>query len=249
MTVRNLEYLFRPGSIAVIAEPEEPSSYADLVQRNLAAGGFTGPLALVAARRATRLRLGPRVRVDPLPFVPDLALICAHFESIPAIVAQLGERGVRAAIIGPSIRDKLSATEFSAVRKAILEAARPHLMRIVGPNTIGALSPLVNLNASFTHLAPKPGGLGLISQSGAVVSSIVDWAAGEGVGFSQLISLGDMADVDVGDCINWLAADRATTSILIYLESIPEPRKFMSGGRAAARPPGFRWCSMCCSQA
>ena len=72
MTVRNLEYLFRPGSIAVIAEPEEPSSYADLVQRNLAAGGFTGPLALVAARRASRLRLGPRVRVDPLPFVPDL---------------------------------------------------------------------------------------------------------------------------------------------------------------------------------
>ena len=74
MTVRNLEYLFRPGSIAVIAEPDEPSSYADLVQRNLAAGGFTGPLALVAARRASRLRLGPRVRVDPLPFVPDLAL-------------------------------------------------------------------------------------------------------------------------------------------------------------------------------
>ncbi|RYI98714.1 MAG: CoA-binding protein, partial [Acetobacteraceae bacterium] len=113
--------------------------------------------------------------------------------------------------------------------------ARPSLMRIVGPNTIGMISPHVGLNASFAHLPAARGHVGLISQSGAIVSSIVDWAAGEGMGFSQLISLGDMIDVDVGDCINWLALDPETKTILIYLESIPEPRKFMSAARAAAR--------------
>ena len=89
------------------------------------------------------------------------------------------------------------------------------------------------LNAAPTN--PTPGGIALVSQSGAMVSTMVDWAATEGVGFSQLISLGDMADVDVGDCLNWLALDKHTKAILLYLESVPEARKFMSAARAAAR--------------
>src|SRR3569623_1562125 len=117
----------------------------------------------------------------------------------------------------------------------MLDAAGPHLLRIVGPNTIGLLSPRVSLNASFTHIAPLPGRLGLISQSGAIVSSIIDWAAAEGIGFSQIFSLGDMADVDVGDCLDMLASDEKTSAILMYLESIPATRKFMSAARAAAR--------------
>lgn len=235
MTVRNLEYLFRPGSIAVIAEPDEPSSYADLVQRNLAAGGFTGPLALVAARRATRLRLGPRVRVDPLPFVPDLALICAHFESIPAIVAQLGERGVRAAIIGPSIRDKLSATEFSAVRKAILEAARPHLMRLLGSGSGGLLVPGLGINASISPIAAQPGKIALVAQSASVTTAIIDRAASTGVGFSTIVHLGASLDIDLADVIDWLADDPDTERILVQFDSVAVGRKFMSAARAAAR--------------
>ena len=235
MTVRNLEYLFRPGSIAVIAEPEEPSSYADLVQRNLAAGGFTGPLALVAARRASRLRLGPRVRVDPLPFVPDLALICAHFESIPAIVTQLGERGVRAAIIGPSIRDKLSATEFSAVRKAILEAARPHLMRLLGSGSGGLLVPGLGINASISPIAAQPGKIALVAQSASVTTAIIDRAASTGVGFSTIVHLGASLDIDLADVIDWLADDPDTERILVQFDSVAAGRKFMSAARAAAR--------------
>jgi acetyltransferase len=96
MTVRNLEFLFRPASIAVIAEPGEASGYAEVVRKNLTAGGFAGPIAFVATRRGSRLGIGPRVRLERMEFVPDLAIICARFHHIPEIVSQLGALGVRA---------------------------------------------------------------------------------------------------------------------------------------------------------
>lgn len=228
MTIRNLDQCFRPNSVAVIGASRRPGSVGAIVLDNIVKAGFSGPIYPVNQKynQIGELRCYPTA--SRLPEAPDLAVIVTPPGAVPKVTRELAEIGCKAAVV---ITAGLDATQ----KQAMLDAARPHLMRIVGPNTIGALSPLVSLNASFAHLAPKPGGLGLISQSGAVVSSIVDWAAGEGVGFSQLISLGDMADVDVGDCINWLAADRATTSILIYLESIPAPRKFMSAARAAAR--------------
>ncbi len=235
MTVRNLEYLFRPGSIAVIAEPDEPSRYADLAQRNLASGGFAGQLALVAARRTSRLRFGPRVRVDPLPFVPDLALICARFENIPAIVAQLGERGVRAAVIGPSLRDKLGGAEFAAVRKAILEAARPHLMRLLGSGSGGLVVPGLGINASISPIAARPGKIALVAQSASVATAIMDRAVSTGIGFSTIVHLGASLDIDLADVIDWLADDPDTERILVQFDSVAGGRKFMSAARAAAR--------------
>jgi acyl-CoA synthetase (NDP forming) len=243
MTVRNLEYLFRPGSIAVIAEPEEPSSYADLVQRNLAAGGFTGPLALVAARRASRLRLGPRVRVDPLPFVPDLALICAHFEVFGH--CRPARRTRRAPRHRPSIRDKLSATEVSAVRKAILEAARPHLMRLLGSGSGGLLVPGLGINASISPIAAQPGTIALVAQSASVATAIIDRAASTGVGFSTIVHLGASLDIDLADVIDWLANDPDTERILVQFDSVAVGRKFMSAARAAAQQAGGRPPAAC----
>jgi acetyltransferase len=149
---------------------------------------------------------------------------------VPGVISDLARLGGTAAVV---VTAGIGAE--GGLRDRMLAAARPTCLRIVGPNTIGLLSPAVPLNASFTHIAPKAGQLGLISQSGAIVSSIIDWAAAQEIGFSQIVSLGDMADVDVGDCINWLAADRQTRAILMYLETIPAARKFMSAARAAAR--------------
>ena len=195
---------------------------------NIRRGGFEGAVFPINPKHEWIGELRCYARATDLPEAPDLAIVVTPPSTVPAVIGQLADRGCRAAVI---ITAGLSAEQ----RQATFDAARPSLMRIVGPNTIGTISPLVGLNASFAHLNASPGHVGLISQSGAIVSSIVDWAAGEGVGFSQLISLGDMMDVDVGDCINWLALDPETKSILIYLESIPEPRKFMSAARAAAR--------------
>jgi len=203
-------------------------SVGTIVLDNIRRGGFGGAVFPINPKYEWLGGLRCYAKPADLPEAPDLAIIATPPSVVPVVIGQLAARGCRAAVI---ITAGLSVEQ----KQATFEAARPSLMRIVGPNTIGTISPLVGLNGSFAHLNPSPGHVGLISQSGAIVSSIVDWAAGEGVGFSQLISLGDMMDVDVGDCINWLALDEQTRSIVIYLESVPEPRKFMSAARAAAR--------------
>jgi len=230
MTIRNLEQCFRPKSVAVVGASQRPQSVGAIVLRNIRSGGFTGAIYPINPKYDQIDGLACYRDAGQLPEAPELAVIVTPPRAVPGVIGELGSRGCKAAVIITAGVDAASG-----LRQAMLDAAKPHLMRIVGPNTIGMLSPLVSLNASFAHLPARAGRLGLISQSGAIVSSIVDWAAAEGLGFSQLISLGDMADVDVGDCLNWLAMDAATSTILMYLESVPEPRKFMSAARAAAR--------------
>jgi acetyltransferase len=230
MTTRNLTPTLRPQSVALIGASDREGSVGSVVLRNVTGAGFEGAIFPVNLKYNEVGGLKCYNRAADLPAPPDLAVIMTPPTTVPSIVAELAELGCKGAVVITAGIDRASG-----LRQRMLDAARPSLMRIVGPNTIGLLSPHVGLNASFTHLAPQRGGLGLISQSGAIVSSIVDWAAGQKVGFSQLISLGDMADVDVGDCLNWLAADRQTTAILMYLETIPAARKFMSAARATAR--------------
>ena len=117
----------------------------------------------------------------------------------------------------------------------MLDAARTHLVRIVGPNCVGIMVPGHGVNSSFLHVNPKPGHIAFVSQSGAVTSAVVDWAAYRGIGFSQLVSLGNMSDVDFGDMLDYLASDPQTRAILLYIEAVTDARKFMSAGRAAAR--------------
>jgi acetyltransferase len=117
----------------------------------------------------------------------------------------------------------------------MLDAARPALLRIVGPSSLGVLLPRLGLNASSSHLQPAAGRLALVAQSAGVVAAVIDWAAARGIGFSKLISVGDAADVDSGDLLDYLATDPDTSAILLYVEAIHHPRKFMSAARAAAR--------------
>ncbi|RYE88775.1 MAG: bifunctional acyl-CoA synthetase/GNAT family N-acetyltransferase [Hyphomicrobiales bacterium] len=230
MTVRNLDPCFRPRSVAIIGASPRPGSVGNIILNNVVGAGFDGPVMLVNPKYD---RIGTlecfRSSTD-LPEAPDLAVIATPPSTVPGVVADLAGRGCKAAVVVTA-----GVGSADGLRQKMLDAARPTLMRIVGPNTIGAISPWVRLNASFAPTNPAPGGIALVSQSGAMVTSIVDWAAAEGVGFSQLISLGDMADVDVGDCLNWLALDQHTKAILLYLESVPHARKFMSAARAASR--------------
>ena len=147
---------------------------------------------------------------------------------IPALIAELGAKGTRAAVvITAGIRDDL--------RRAMLEAARPHLLRIQGPNCLGLMLPGIGLNASFSHQPPLAGDLAFVSQSGALITAIIDWARGRSIGFSHVVSLGDMADADFGDLLDYLAADAASRAILLYMESVTNAPKFMSAARRAAR--------------
>ena len=230
MTIRNLDPCFRPRSVAIVGASARSGSVGSIVLNNVLSGGFAGKVMPVNPKYDSIGALPCFRSAADLPETPDLAIIATPPGTVPRVVAELAAKGCRAAVV---ITAGVGSTD--GLRQQMLDAARPSLMRIVGPNTIGAISPWVGLNASFAPTNPTPGGIALVSQSGAMVSTMVDWAATEGVGFSQLISLGDMADVDVGDCLNWLALDQHTRAILLYLESVPEARKFMSAARAAAR--------------
>ena len=229
MTIRNLELALTPRSVAVIGASERPKSVGRVVLDNVLRG-FEGAVYPVNLKYDAVLGMRCYRTIADLPESPDLAVIMTPASTVPGLIAELGKRGCKLAVV-------LSAGLGSGngLQQAMLDAAREHTLRVIGPNTIGLLAPRAQLNASFTHLAPARGRLGLISQSGAIVSSMIDWAVAEGVGFSQIFSLGDMADVDIGDCLDVLAQDDQTDTILIYLEAITYPRKFMSAARAASR--------------
>lgn len=235
MTVRNLQYLFRPRAVAVVAEADEPSRYAAAVRRNLQQAGFAGPLLSLEAVRRPRFRFGPRVRVEESEVAPDLAIVCSRLENMPEIVAQLGERGTRAVIIGPSLRERMTGLELASLRKDILAAARPNLVRVLGPGSGGLVVPALGLNASVAPVPVLPGKIALVTQSTAIGSAVIDRAVSRRIGFSTALHLGTSLDVDLADVLDWLAEDPETERILVQFDSVPAGRKFMSAARAAAR--------------
>ncbi|MCP5272726.1 MAG: bifunctional acetate--CoA ligase family protein/GNAT family N-acetyltransferase [Burkholderiaceae bacterium] len=228
MSIRHLDSLFDPASVAVIGASLREASVGGTVWRNLRAGGFAGPVWPVNPKHATLGEVPCFASVDDLPQAPELAVICTPPATVPSLIAALGARGTKAAVV-------LTAGFDAAQKQAMLDAARTHLLRILGPNCLGLLAPHIGLNASFAHVNAEPGQLAFVSQSGALVTALLDWARARGVGFSHFVSLGESADVDFGDMLDWLAGDAKTRAILLYVESIREARKFMSAARAAAR--------------
>ncbi|MCB2016254.1 MAG: bifunctional acetate--CoA ligase family protein/GNAT family N-acetyltransferase [Hydrogenophaga sp.] len=227
MSIRHLDSLFSPESVAVFGASEREGRVGSTVWRNLLAT-FPGRLYPVNPKHRSLGGVTAYGRVKDLPEAPELAVICTPAASVPGLIAELAERGTRAAVVVTAGLDK-------ATKQAMLDAARPHTLRILGPNCIGLLVPHKGLNASFAHIGAQPGELAFVSQSGALVTAMLDWAAARGIGFSHFVSLGEHADVDFGDMLDFLGSDPATRAILLYIESIDESRKFMSAARAAAR--------------
>ncbi|CAM5467464.1 acetyltransferase [Aquamicrobium terrae] len=230
MTIRNLEHAVHPRSIAVFGASPRAGTVGGILIRNIVEGGFGGEVWPVNPKHGEIDGRRCYGRAQELPGAPDLAVIATPPHTVPGIVADLGARGCRAAVVVTA-----GLTRESGLRQAMLDAAKPHLFRIIGPNTVGLMIPPLKLNASFAHMAATPGNIALLSQSGAIATSLVDWAEDNDVGFSHIVSLGDMADVDVADWLDLLAGDAGTRAIVMYLESVTNPRKFMSAARAAAR--------------
>lgn len=234
MSTRNLEYFFRPHSVALIGASGKPASVGATVLANLISAGFKGPVWPINPGYTSLGDLPCYPSIDALPGTPELAVIATPAVTVPALIDVLGRRGTRAVIVISAGFAERGTPEGRALHDAALAAARPWLLRIVGPNTIGLLVPEVGLNASFAHLSPQPGRIAFVSQSGALLTSVMDWAHSRDIGFSRLIALGSMADVDFGDVLDYLASDDATEAILLYVEAITQPRKFISAARAAA---------------
>jgi len=231
VTVRNLDALFRPKSVAVIGASERPGSTGEMVWTRVLDGGFDGPLWPVNPKYET---LGGHAVIHDagdLPEAPTVALICTPPATWPGIIHKLGGLGTRAAIIVGEVRcdeDRL------ALRHA-LSAARPNLLRIVGPGSLGVVSPALRAHLGAPSCTVKAGGVAWVSQSNALTNAVLGWAHARGLGFSHAVALGGEADVDAGDVLDYLASDPGTRAILLELDSVRAARKFMSAARAAAR--------------
>ncbi len=231
MSVRNLEALLQPASVAVIGASDREGSLGAVVLRNLKLGGFQGPVWPVNARHASVGGEQAWPDIESLPQAPDLAVICTPATTVPGLIAALGRKGTRAAMVLTAGLKQPAGDDGLSLEQRMLDAARPYLLRILGPNCIGALVPGAHLNASFAPSNAEPGRLAFVTQSGALATAMLDWANSRGIGFSHFISLGDSADVDFGDVIDYLASDPGTRAILMYAESIKAARKFMSAAR------------------
>ncbi|MFZ3034671.1 MAG: bifunctional acetate--CoA ligase family protein/GNAT family N-acetyltransferase [Parvibaculum sp.] len=234
MTTRNLDKLFAPKSVVLIGASKRVGSVGDVLLRNLTNSGFEGKVMAINPHAEAFGEVEAYRDVASLPEAPDLAVIATPPASIPDIITDLASRGTRAAVVITAGFGELGE-DGRRLQSLMLDAARPSLFRIVGPNCLGIMAPGVGLNASFAQLTPLKGNIAFVSQSGAVVTAMLDWATTRGIGFSHIVSLGGMADVDFGDMLDYLAHDPNTNSILLYVEQITNARKFMSAARQAAR--------------
>ena len=237
MSTRNLDKMMVPKSVVAIGASVRPGSLGAAVTRNLLAGGFKGDIHLVNVKGGTIEGRPVLKSLAELREPADLAVIMTPAETVPRLILELGECGTKVAVVitaGPG--DGVTAREDNARwRKRILRAARPYLLRVVGPNCIGYAVPRIGLNASFGPGGLKAGRLAAVAQSGAVLAGLADWGAAQNIGFSHLISMGDMTDVDFGDVLDMLARDYETRALLMYVEGITQARKFMSAARGVAR--------------
>jgi acetyltransferase len=208
MSIRNLERFFRPRSVAVNGSSETPRSVGATVLHNLLEGKFAGPVMPVNPKYGDLAGLKVYSTVARLPAVPELAVICTPPATVRALIGELGACGTKAAVVITAGLGMTKDSQGNTLKEAMLSAAKPHLPRILGPNCVGLLVPGLGLNARFAHTGALPGKIAFVSQSGALVTSVLDWAKSRGIGFSKFISLGDSADVDCGDVLDYLASNR-----------------------------------------
>jgi len=228
MTIRNLDHLLAPKSVALIGASIEEGSVGLITARNLVRGGFRGPVWLVNPKYREIEGHPCHPSIAALPDAPQLGVVATPPHTVPGIIGELGGRGTRAAVV-------ITAGVRNDLRQQMLDAACPYSLRIQGPNCLGLMVPELGLNASFSHLPPLVGDLAFLSQSGALITAIIDWARGHRVGFSHVVSLGDMADADFGDLLDYLAGDARSRAILLYMEAVTHAPKFLSAARRAAR--------------
>ncbi len=233
MTIRNLDFLFKPRAIALLSRGNRPDAMDTRLIQNLVQSGFKGPVMPVNPdRRAIRGMLTYR-DVAQLPLAPDLALIATPLAEAPNAIRNLGERGCRACVL---LNDAgFGSGREVTLQQAILDAAKPYLMRILGPDNIGLAAPHHGLNATLSAIPVLTGHLSLVSQSGAVIRVMLDWASSNGIGFAHVASVGAKLDVDAADLLDYLTRDAQSRAVLLYLESVRDARKFLSAARSCAR--------------
>ena len=228
-----LDAIFGPETVAVIGATDRPGSVGRTIMWNLISNPFGGTVFPVNERRQNVLGIKAYPRISEVPARVDLAIIAAPAPTVPGIIGECVEAGVEGAIIISAGFREIGA-EGAELERLTLEEARRGRMRIVGPNCLGVMNPTTGLNATFASGIARPGSVGFLSQSGALMTAILDRSFHENLGFSAFVSVGSMMDVGWGDLIHYLGDDKETESIVIYMESVGDARSFVSAAREVA---------------
>ncbi len=233
-----LRAILEPRSIALIGATERAGSVGAAVMHCLKEGGFPGEVTPVNLRRSEVLGVKAYAQVGLMPTTPDLAVICTPAPTVPGLVRECGEAGVGGLLILSAGFRETGKSGVELERTVRAELARYPNMRAVGPNCLGILVPSLSLNASFANGGCPPGGLAFVSQSGALCTAMLEWARDGNIGFSHFVSVGNMADVDFADLLEYLADQQRTTAVVLYIEAITDGRRFLAAAkRCAARKP------------
>ena len=228
-----LEAFFAPQNVAVIGATEKPGSIGRTLVRNLISSPFGGTVFPINPKRRSVLGIKAHPRVGAVPDPIDLAIVATPAPTVPDLIGECVEAGVRAVVIISAGFKEIGA-EGAALERRIVEQARRGRIRVIGPDSLGVMSPMTGLNATVASAMAKPGKIAFLSQSGALGTAILDWSLRAHVGFSAFVSVGEMLDVGWGDLIDYLGNDTHTQSILIYMESIGDARSFLSAAREVA---------------
>ena len=228
-----LDVIFSPRSVAVVGASERPGSVGRTVLWNLISNPFGGTVYPINPQRPNVLGIKAWPSLRALPEPVDLAVIVTPAAVVPGAIRECAELGIRGAII-LSAGFKETGAEGARLEREILEVAQAARIRLIGPNCLGVMRPPSGFNATFAGAMARPGNVAFISQSGALLTAILDWSLREAVGFSAFVSVGSMLDVGWGDLIDYLAEDAMTRSILLYMESIGDARAFLSAAREVA---------------
>ncbi len=235
MGIRKLGSIFRPQRIALIGVKNDPKSVGGITLSNLVGGGFKGVVYPVNPKREAVLGIPCYPDVGSLPKTPDLAVITTSANIVPQLIRECGEAGINGVII-MSAGFKEAGPEGKNLEEQVKEEKSKYPdMRIIGPNCLGVIVPGIHMNVSFAANMPKAGHVAFISQSGALCTSVLDWALEENIGFSYFVSIGNSMDVNFGDLMDYFGQDPNTKSIILYVESITQARSFMTAARAFAR--------------
>jgi acetyltransferase len=230
MSMTNVDKLFDPKSIAIIGASNRKDSVGYILLRNILAAEYEGIVYPVNQHERAVQAIHCYASISQVPRKVDLAIVAVPAGSVPDVVRECGENGVNACVI-VSAGFKEVGAEGKALEDQVMSIARSHGLRILGPNCLGFSRPSRHINATFAHLMPEPGSIAFLSQSGALGTAILDWAKGSQVGFSAFVSVGSMSDVDFGDLIDYFGADPNTRSMMVFMESVTDARKFMSAAR------------------
>jgi acetyltransferase len=234
MTTHNLDKLFNPKSIAVIGASNKKGSVGYILLRNIISAEYEGVVFPVNVSAPSVQGIQAYASIGQVPCKVDLAVIAIPSKSIPDVMRQCGEAGVGGVVvISAGFREIGEAGR--KLEDEVLAIAQSYGIRILGPNCLGYARPGLNLNATFAHVVPPAGRVAFLSQSGALGTSVLDWATANQVGFSAFVSVGSMADLEFGDLIDYFGDDPQTCSIILYVESITDARKFMSAARHFAK--------------